>query len=109
MNFKKTFCLFLSVMMLISAFSALAVSAKAESGMPDAAFGGGQPPEKPDGEAPGEPPEGRGGPGGGMGTPPDGVPGGEMGTPPDGIPGGMGGPGGGKPGGGPGSSSADID
>ena len=108
MNFKKTFCLFLSVMMLISAFSALAVSAKAESGMPDAAFPGGQPPEKPDGEAPGEPPEGMGGPGGGMGTPPDGAPGEGMGTPPDGTPGGMGGPGG-MPGGGPGSSSSDID
>ena len=104
MKFKKTFCLFLSVMMLISVFSAVAVSANAESGMPDAAFGGGQPPEKPDGEMPGEPPEGMGGPGGGMGTPPDGAPGGDMGTPPDG---GMGGPGG-MPGGGPGSGS-DID
>ena len=104
MKFKKTFCLFLSVMMLISVFSAVAVSANAESGMPDAAFGGGQPPEKPDGEALGEPPEGMGGPGSGMGTPPDGAPGGDMGTPPDG---GMGGPGG-MPGGGPGSGS-DID
>ena len=97
MNFKKVFCLFLSVMMIITAFSASAVSAGAETGMPGTAFGGSQPPEKPDGEAPGEPPEGMGGPGGGMGTPPDG------------IPGGMGGPGGGMPGGGPGSSSADID
>ena len=104
MKFKKTFCLFLSVMMLISVFSAVAVSANAESGMPDAAFTGGQPPERPGGEAPGEPPEGMGGPGSGMGTPPDGAPGGGMGTPPDG---GMGGPGG-MPGGGPGSSS-DID
>ena len=92
------------MVMTITAFSAVAVSASAESGMPDAAFGGGQPPEKPDGEMPGEPPEGMGGPGGGMGTPPDGAPGGDMGTPPDG---GMGGPGG-MPGGGPGSSS-DID
>ena len=104
MNFKKVFCLFLSMVMTITAFSAVAVSASAESGMPDAAFTGGQPPEKPDGEMPGEPPEGMGGPGGGMGTPPDGAPGGDMGTPPDG---GMGGPGG-MPGGGPGSSS-DID
>ena len=104
MNFKKAFCLFLSVMLLISAFSAVAVSAKAESGMPDGAFGGGQPPERPDGEAPGEPPEGMGGPGSGMGTPPDGAPGGDMGTPPDG---GMGGPGG-MPGGGP-DSGSDID
>ena len=109
MNFKKVFCLLLSVMMIITAFSASVVSAGAETGMPGTAFGGSQPPEKPDGEAPGEPPEGMGGPGGGMGTPPDGVPGGEMGTPPDGIPGEMGGPGGGMPGGGPGSSSADID
>jgi hypothetical protein len=109
MNFKKVFCLLLSMMIIITAFSASAVSAGAETGMPGTAFGGSQPPEKPDGEAPGEPPEGMGGPGGGMGTPPDGVPGGEMGTPPDGIPGGMGGPGGGMPGGGPGSSSADID
>ena len=109
MNFKKVFCLFLSVMMIITAFSASAVSAGAETGMPGTAFGGSQPPEKPDGEAPGAPQEGLGGPGGGMSTPPDGVPGGEMGTPPDGIPGGMGGPGGGKPGGGPGSNSADID
>ena len=67
MKLKKVFCLFLSVMMLISVFSAVAVSANAESGMPDAAFTGGQPPERPDGEAPGEPPEGMGGPGGGMG------------------------------------------
>ena len=104
MNFKKVFCLFLSMVMTITAFSAVAVGANAENGMPDAAFGGGQPPEKPDGEMPGEPPEGMGGPGGGMGTPPDGAPGGDMGTPPDG---GMGGPGG-MPGGGPGSSS-DID
>ena len=104
MNFKKVFCLFLSMVMIITAFSAVAVGANAENGMPDAAFGGGQPPEKPDGEMPGEPPEGMGGPGGGMGTPPDGAPGGDMGTPPDG---GMGGPGG-MPGGGPGSSS-DID
>ncbi|MBQ7437107.1 MAG: hypothetical protein IJV30_07275 [Oscillospiraceae bacterium] len=104
MNFKKVFCLFLSMVMIITAFSAVAVSASAESGMPDTAFTGGQPPERPDGEAPGEPPEGMGGPGSGMGTPPDGAPGGGMGTPPDG---GMGGPGG-MPGGGPGSSS-DID
>ena len=104
MNFKKVFCLFLSMVMIITVFSAAAVSASAESGMPYAAFTGGQPPERPDGEAPGEPPEGMGGPGGGMGTPPDGAPGGDMGTPPDG---GMGGPGG-MPGGGPGSSS-DID
>lgn len=104
MIFKKVFCLFLSVMMIISAFSAVAVSANAENGVSVAAFAGGQPPEKPDGEMPGEPPEGMGGPGGGMGTPPDGAPGGDMGTPPDG---GMGGPGG-MPGGGPGSSS-DID
>ena len=97
MNFKKVFCLLLSVMMIIPAFSASAVSAGAETGMPGTAFGGSQPPEKPDGEAPGAPQEGMGGPGGGMGTPPDG------------IPGGMGGPGGGMPGGGPGSSSADID
>ena len=97
MNFKKVFCLFLSVMMIITAFSASAVSAGAETGMPGTAFGGSQPPEKPDGEAPGAPQEGMGGPGGGMGTPPDG------------IPGGMGGPDGGMPGGGPGSSSADID
>ena len=109
MNFKKVFCLFLSVMMIITAFSASAVSAGAETGMPGTAFGGSQPPEKPDGEAPGALQEGMGGPGGGMGTPPDGVPGSEMGTPPDGIPGGKGGPGGGMPGGGPGSSSADID
>ena len=107
MNFKKAFCLFLSVMLLISAFSAVAVSAKAESGMPDGAFGGGQPPEKPDGEAPGEPPEGMGGPGSGMGTPPDGAPNGDMGSPPDGAPGGAGGPGG-IPGGGP-DSGSDID
>ena len=105
MNFKKAFCLFLSVIMIITAFSAVSVSASAEGGMPDAAFGGGQPPEKPDGEALGEPPEGMGGPGSGMGTPPDGAPDGDMGTPPDG---GMGGPGG-MPGGGPGSSSDDID
>ena len=104
MNFKKVFCLFLSMVMTITAFSAVAVGANAENGMPDAAFTGGQPPEKPDGQMPGEPPEGMGGPGGGMGTPPDGAPGGDMGTPPDG---GMGGPGG-MPGGGPGSSS-DID
>ena len=104
MKLKKVFCLFLSVMMIITAFSAVAVGANAENGMPDAAFGGGQPPEKPDGEMPGEPPEGMGSPGGVMGTPPDGAPGGDMGTPPDG---GMGGPGG-MPGGGPGSSS-DID
>ena len=104
MNSKKVFCIFLSVLMIITAFSAVAVGANAENGMPDAAFGGVQPPEKPDGEMPGEPPEGMGGPGGGMGTPPDGAPGGDMGTPPDG---GMGGPGG-MPGGGPGSSS-DID
>ena len=104
MNSKKVFCIFLSVLMIITAFSAVAVGANAENGMPGAAFGGGQPPEKPDGEMPGEPPEGMGGPGGGMGTPPDGAPGGDMGTPPDG---GMGGPGG-MPGGGPGSSS-DID
>ena len=104
MNFKKVFCLFLSMVMTTTAFSAVAVGANAENGMPDAAFGGGQPPEKPDGEMPGEPPEGMGGPGGGMGTPPDGATGGDMGTPPDG---GMGGPGG-MPGGGPGSSS-DID
>ena len=97
MNFKKVFCLFLSVMMIITAFSASAVSAGAETGMPGTAFGGSQPPEKPDGEAPGALQEGMGGPGGGMGTPPDG------------IPGGKGGPGGGMPGGGPGSSSADID
>ena len=97
MNFKKVFCLLLSVMMIITAFSASAVSAGAETGMPGTAFGGSQPPEKPDGEAPGAPQEGMGGPGGGMGTPPDG------------IPGGMGGPDGGMPGGGPGSSSADID
>ena len=107
MNFKKAFCLFLSVMLLISAFSAVAVSAKAESGMPDGAFGGGQPPERPDGEAPGEPPEGMGGPGSGMGTPPDGAPNGDMGSPPDGAPGGAGGPGG-IPGGGP-DSGSDID
>ena len=94
-------------MLLISAFSAVAVSAKAESGMPDGAFGGGQPPEKPDGEAPGEPPEGMGGPGSGMGTPPDGAPNGDMGSPPDGAPGGAGGPGG-IPGGGP-DSGSDID
>ena len=81
MKLKKVFCLFLSVMMIITAFSAVAVSANAENGMPDAAFTGGQPPEKPDGEMPGEPPEGMGGPGGGMGTPPDGAPGGGMGTP----------------------------
>ena len=105
MNFKKVFCLFLSMVMIITAFSAVAVSASAESGIPDAAFTGGQPPERPDGEAPGEPPEEMGGPGGGMGTPPDGAPGGDMGTPPDG---GMGGPGG-MPRGGPGSSSDDID
>ena len=104
MKLKKVFCLFLSVMMIITAFSAVAVSANAENGMPDAAFTGGQPPEKPDGEMPGEPPEGMGGPGGGMGTPPDGAPGGGMGTPPDG---GMGGPGG-MPGGGPGSSDIDY-
>ena len=104
MNFKKVFCIFLSVLMIITAFSAVAVGANAENGMPDAAFGGGQPPEKPDGEMPGEPPEGMGGPGGGMGTPPDGAPGGDMGTPPDG---GMGGPGG-MPGGGPGSSDIDY-
>lgn len=104
MNFKKVFCLFLSMVMIITVFSAVAVSASAESGMPDAAFTGGQPPEKPDGEMPGEPPEGMGGPGGGMGTPPDGAPGGDMGTPPDG---GMGGPGG-MPGGGPGSSDIDY-
>ena len=97
MNFKKVFCLFLSVMMIITAFSASAVSAGAETGMPGTAFGGSQPPVKPDGETPGAPQEGMGGPGGGMGTPPDG------------IPGGKGGPGGGMPGGGPGSSSADID
>ena len=109
MNFKKVFCLFLSVMMIITAFSASAVSAGAEASMPGTAFGGSQPPEKPDGEAPGALQEGMGGPGGGMGTPSDGVPGSEMGTPPDGIPGGMGGPGGGMPGGGPGISSADID
>ena len=109
MNFKKEFCLLLSVMIIVTAFSASAVSASAETGMPGTAFGGSRPPEKPDGEAPGEPPEGMGGPSGGMGTPPDSVPGGEMGTPPDGIPGEMGGPGGGMPGGGPGSSSADID
>ena len=68
MNFKKVFCLLLSVMIIITAFSASAVSAGAETGMPGTAFGGSQPPEKPDGEAPGEPPEGMGGPGGGMGT-----------------------------------------
>ena len=106
MIFKKVFCLFLSVMMIISAFSAVAVSANAENGVSVAAFAGGQPPEKPDGEMPGEPPEGMGGPGGGMGTPPDGAPGEGMGTPPDGTPGGKGGPGG-MPGGG--SSSSDID
>lgn len=104
MNFKKVFCLFLSMVMTITAFSAVAVGANAENGMPDAAFTGGQPPEKPDGQMPGEPPEGMGGPGGGMGTPPDGAPGGDMGTPPDG---GMGGPGG-MPGGGPGSSDIDY-
>ena len=104
MNSKKVFCIFFSVLMIITAFSAVAVGANAENGMPDAAFGGGQPPEKPDGEMPGEPPEGMGGPGGGMGTPPDGAPGGDMGTPPDG---GMGGPGG-MPGGGPGSSDIDY-
>ncbi|MBQ6480304.1 MAG: hypothetical protein IJI45_04215, partial [Anaerolineaceae bacterium] len=76
MNFKKVFCLLLSVMMIITAFSASAVSAGAETGMPGTAFGGSQPPEKPDGEAPGAPQEGMGGPGGGMGTPPDGIPGG---------------------------------
>ena len=107
MNFKKAFCLFLSVIMIITAFSAVAVSANAESGMPDGAFGGGQPPEKPDGEMPGEPPEGMGGPGSGMGTPPDGAPNGDMGSPPDGAPGGAGGPGG-IPGGGP-DSGSDID
>ena len=101
MIFKKVFCLFLSVMMIISVFSAVAVSANAENGVSVAAFGGGQPPEKPDGEMPGEPPEGMGGPGGGMDTPPDGAPGGDVGTPPDG---GMGGPGG-MPGGGPDSGS----
>ena len=63
MNFKKVFCLLLSVMMIITAFSASAVSAGAETGMPGTAFGGSQPPEKPDGEAPGTPPEGMGGPG----------------------------------------------
>ena len=68
MNFKKVFCLFLSMVMIITAFSAVAVSASAESGMPDAAFTGGQPPERPDGEAPGESPERMGGPGGGTGT-----------------------------------------
>ena len=104
MNSKKVFCIFLSVLMIITAFSAVAVGANAENGMPDAAFGGGQPPEKPDGEMPGEPPEGMGGPGDGMGTPPDGAPGGDMGTPPDG---GMGGPGG-MPGGGSGSSNIDY-
>ena len=109
MNFKKVFCLLLSVMMIITAFSASAVSAGAETSMPGTAFGGSQPPEKPDGEAPGALQEGMGGPGGGMGTPPDGVPGSETGTPPDGIPGGKGGPGGGMPGGGPGISRADID
>ena len=97
MNFKKVFCLFLSVMMIITAFSASAVSAGAETSMPGTAFGGSQPPEKPDGEAPEALQEGMGGPGGGMGTPPDG------------IPGGKGGPGGGMPGGRPGSSSADLD
>ena len=107
MIFKKVFCLFLSVMMIISAFSAVAVSANAENGVSVAAFGGGQPPEKPDGEMPGEPPEGMGGPGGGMGTPPDGAPGEGMGTPPDGTPGGKGGPGG-MPGGGSGSSDIDY-
>ena len=106
MIFKKVFCLFLSVMMIISAFSAVAVSANAENGVSVAAFGGGQPPEKPDGGMPGEPPEGMGSPGGGMGTPPDGAPGEGMGTPPDRTPGGKGGPGG-MPGGG--SSSSDID
>ena len=94
MIFKKVFCLFLSVMMIISAFSAVAVSANAENGVSVAAFAGGQPPEKPDGEMPGEPPEGMGGPGGGMGTPPDGTPGGKGG--PGGMPGG-------------GSGSSDID
>ena len=63
MNFKKVFCLFLSVMMIITALSASAVSAGAETGMPGTAFGGSQPPEKPDGEAPGAPQEGMGGPG----------------------------------------------
>ena len=40
MNFKKVFCLLLSVMMIITAFSASAVSAGAETSMPGTAFGG---------------------------------------------------------------------
>ena len=96
MNLKKAFCVFLSVIMLVSTFSAYSVSASAENGTPSGALGDGQPPEKPNGDPPGDPPDGMPG---GMGVAPDGGPGGEMGTPPEG----------GKPGGGPGKSSADID
>ena len=96
MNLKKAFCVFLSVIMLVSTFSAYSVSASAENGTPSGALGDGQPPEKPNGDPPGDPPDRMPG---GMGAAPDGAPGGEMGTPPEG----------GKPGGGPGKSSADID
>ena len=58
MNLKKAFCVFLSVIMLVSTFSAYSVSASAENGTPSGALGDGQPPEKPNGDPPGDPPDG---------------------------------------------------
>ena len=83
---KKRFCIFMSTVLVVMAFSAATFSpvASAESGQ--------QPPALPEGAMPGDPPAGMGGPGGEMGMPPEG-------GRPDGAPGGMGGPG----------SSADIE
>ena len=91
MKRKKRFCIFMSAVLVVMAFSAATFSpvASAESGQ--------QPPALPEGAMPGDPPAGMGGPGGEMGMPPDGMPS-ESGRP-DGAPGGMGGPG----------SSADIE
>ena len=91
MKRKKRFCIFMSAVLVVMAFSAASFSpvASAESGQ--------QPPALPEGAMPGDPPAGMGGPGGEMGMPPDGMPS-ESGRP-DGAPGGMGGPG----------SSADIE
>ena len=116
---KKVICIVMSVLLLLTLFSACASHSSGE----DTAAGSGKESAAstaaaensesadaknenggaPEGTPPGDPPDGNGGPGG---TPPDGAPG----DPPDGH----GGPGGtppdGAPGGGPGgSSSADLD
>ena len=131
---KKVICIVMSVLLLLTLFSACASHSSGE----DTAAGSGKESAAstaaaensenagatnenggaPEGTPPGDPPDGNGGPGGTPpGDPPDGN-GGPGGTPPDGAPGdppdGHGGPGGpppdGAPGGGPGgSSSADLD